>query len=352
MVAADAVLSEELTSTLACGKSAVALETSVVAQGLPWPANVETARAVEAAVRESRAVPASIAVLDGIIRVGLTDAELARLAQPGECEAATRTRTRLKVPAREVQPGRPRPGALNGNHVAKASRRDIAAVIAASGTAATTVSAALWAARRFGLKPWVVATGGLGGVHHEAAHSFDISADLDDLARADGALVVCSGIKSVLDMPATLEALETRGVLVVGYGCDELPGFLTRLSGLPVEHRVDSPAQAATLVRIHRALGLPGAIVLAQPVPEEQALDPEEFDTALEAALGDARQAGIAGKMITPFLLASMRRKAGDRVVAANRALLVANARLAGAVAAALEDPVPERSPGAAFKPN
>jgi pseudouridine-5'-phosphate glycosidase len=218
----------------------------------------------------------------------------------------------------------------------KANRRDLAAVVAGRGCAATTVSATLWIAGRFGPRPPVMATGGLGGVHRDAAASFDISTDLDELARADGALVVCSGMKSILDVPATLESLETRGVLVVGYRTDELPGFLTRSAGLRLEHRVDSPAEAAELVRVHRRLGLPGAVVLAQPVPEPEAMDPDPLRRALDRALDDARRRGVSGKPLTPFLLESIRDATGGASLRANCALLVANARLAAEVAVEL----------------
>src|SRR5262249_18570473 len=191
-------------------------------------------------------------------------------------------------------------------------------------------------ARRFAVEPRVLATGGLGGVHRDAAISLDISTDLDELARADGALIVCSGLKSILDLPATLEAMETRGVLVVGYRTGELPGFLARSTGLPLEHRVDSPGEAAELVRAHRALGLPGAIVLAHPVPEADALDPDELRAALDDALGDARRRGVAGKPLTPFLLEAIRRITAGRSLRTNCALLVANSRLAAEVAVEL----------------
>ncbi len=181
-----------------------------------------------------------------------------------------------------------------------------------------------------------MATGGLGGVHRDAAISFDVSTDLDELARADGALVVCSGMKSILDLPATLESLETRGVLVVGYRTDELPGFLVRSAGLPLEHRVDSAAEAAELVRVHRRMELPGAIVLAQPVPEDRALDSDSLQDALDSALADARYQGIGGKALTPFLLDAIRRATAGRSLEANCALLVANAQLAAEVAAEL----------------
>src|SRR5262249_49546465 len=165
---------------------------------------------------------------------------------------------------------------------------------------------------------------------------FDVSTDLDELARADAALVVCSGMKSILDLPATLESLEARGVLVVGYRTDELPGFLVRLTGLRLEHRVDSPAEAAGLVRARRARGLPGAMVLAQPVPEAEAMDSGPLEQALERALEAARERGISGKLLTPFLLGAIREATEGRSLRANRALLVANARLAAEVAVEL----------------
>jgi pseudouridine-5'-phosphate glycosidase len=286
------------------GTARVALESTLIAHGLPWPENLETALASEDAVRGSGAEPATVAVLGGSIRVGLTREELERLA---------------RAPA---------------GSVLKASRRDLAAAVATGLDAATTVSATLWIARTRGLG--VLATGGLGGVHRGAGRTFDVSTDLDELARADGALVVCSGVKSLLDIPATLEVLETRGVTVVGYGIDEFPAFTTVSSGLPVETRVDSPAEAADLVRAHRRLELPGAIVLAQPPPAELALSKAEMEDALAEALRSADERGIVGKAITPFLLDAIRERTGGRSLAANRALIVANARLAGEVAAAL----------------
>ncbi len=284
------------------GGAVVALESTLVAQGLPWPENLETAREAEAAVRAAGAVPATVAVLAGLVRVGLSGAELEHLARSGT--------------------------------FAKAGRRDLAAAVASGLDAATTVAATLWVARRCGLG--VLATGGLGGVHRDAATTFDISNDLDELARADGALVVCSGVKSILDVPATLDALETRGVAVVGFGTSTLPAFTSPDSGLPLETRADSPAVAAALVQAHRALGLPGAIVLAQPVPPGVALDRDEMEQSLALALAEARERGIAGKALTPFLLEHLRRATGGRSLRANRALIVANAGLAGAVAVAL----------------
>jgi pseudouridylate synthase len=319
------------------GRPVVALESTVIAQGLPWPENLETARTAEAAVRDVGAEPATIAVLGGIVRVGLTDPELVEVARA----AATAVGNPLHA-ADEARAPEPtivrRSGDADGTRPlwAKANRRDLAPIVAAGRHAATTVSATLWLARRFALEPQVMATGGLGGVHRDAASTFDISTDLDELARSDGALVVCSGMKSILDLPATLESLETRGVLVVGYRTIELPGFLTRSAGLSLEHRVDSPVEAAELVRVHRTLGLPGAIVLVQPVPETHALDPAALRHALDDAMADARRLGIAGKPLTPFLLDAIRSATAGRSLRANCALLVANARLAGEVAAEL----------------
>jgi pseudouridine-5'-phosphate glycosidase len=335
MIAETVVYSAAVSSARSEHRPVVVLESTVIAQGLPWPENLETARALEAAVRGVEAEPATVAVLGGVLAIGLTDPQLVEVAR-----AATTAPHSAATPAGSASPERPPP---DGPSWAKANRRDLAPILAAGQHAATTVSATLWVARRFALEPRVVATGGLGGVHRDAATSFDISTDLDELARADGALVVCSGLKSILDLPATLEALETRGVLLVGYRTDELPGFLVRTSGLPLEHRVDSPGAAAELVRAHRALGLPGAIVLAQPVPDADGLDPESLRAALDDACGHARSQGITGKPLTPFLLEAIRRHTAGRSLRANRALLIANARLAAEVAVALwghQDPL------------
>ncbi len=322
---------------MAHGRSVVTLESTVIAQGLPWPANLDTARAMEAAVREAGAEPATIAVLEGIVRIGLADPDLVEVAHSAATEMGNELQPAEGVAAREDASVRTLMDTeCTRRRWAKANRRDLAAIVAAGRHAATTVSATLWLARRFAVEPRVMATGGLGGVHRDAAVSFDISTDLDELASSDGALVVCSGMKSILDLPATLESLETRGVLVVGYRTSELPGFLTRSAGLPLEHQVESPAEAAELVRVHRSLGLPGAIVLTQPVPEPDALDPDALRNALDVAEADARHLGIAGKPLTPFLLDAIRRATGGHSLRANCALLVANARLAGEVAAEL----------------
>jgi pseudouridine-5'-phosphate glycosidase len=298
----EARIAGEVAEALAEGRGVVALESTLIAQGLPWPENIETARQAEQAVRGAGGVPATIAVFGGRFHIGLTAKELEQVAHLGS--------------------------------FLKAGRRDLAAAVARGLDAATTVSATLWIARRAGLS--VMATGGLGGVHRDAAVTFDISTDLDELARADGMLVVCSGFKSILDLPATLDALETRGVPVVGYRTGELPAFTTRSSGLPLETRVESPADAAALARAHRALGLPGAVVLAQPVPEADALDRAAMESALADATAEARRVHVAGKALTPFLLDWIRRGTGGLSLRANRSLIVANARLAGEVAAAL----------------
>jgi pseudouridine-5'-phosphate glycosidase len=340
MVAERVAWTSAVTGALARGRAVVALESTVIAQGLPWPDNLETARAAEAVVRHAGAEPATVAVMGGRLRIGLTDPELVEVSRSAATQArveevsARDSTTAGDAVARSRADFAGGPGAWT-----KANRRDLAPIVAAGRNAATTVSATLWIARRFALEPRVMATGGLGGVHRDAAISFDLSTDLDELARADGALVVCSGMKSILDLSATLESLETRGVLVVGYRTDELPGFLVRSSGLPLEHRVDSPAEAAELVRVHRGFGLPGAIVLAQPVPEAQALDHDSLQDALDAALADARYQGIAGKPLTPFLLDAIHRATAGRSLRANCALLVANARLAAEVAAELASP-------------
>jgi pseudouridylate synthase len=296
------MISPEVSQALASGAAVVAMESSLIAQGLPWPENLETALEAQAAVRSAGATPATIAALGGRIRVGLTDEELGHVASAGTFQ--------------------------------KASRRDLAAAVSRGVDAATTVSSTLWIARGQGIQ--VLATGGLGGVHREAATTFDVSNDLDELARADGALVVCSGVKSVLDLPATLDALETRGVVVAGYRTDTLPGFLTVSSGLPLELRVDTPGDAAAIMCAHRALGLPGSIVLAQPVPALSAIDHDDMGTALAEALEAANASGVRGKAVTPFLLEKIRVATEGRSLLANRALIIANARLAGEVAVAL----------------
>lgn len=302
----------------------VVLESTVIAQGLPWPENLRTARAMEAAVRERGALPRTIAILEGKIHIGLTEAELHQLARSVMGRSG---RDSLREAAAESTP------ALQ---ITKASRRDLAVVLAREASAATTVSATLWLARRAGLRPCVMATGGLGGVHRGAGTSFDVSTDLDELSRADGAVVVSSGFKSILDLAASLEALETRGVPVIGYQTNELPAFTTVSSGLPLEHRADSPEEAAAVVNAHRRLGLPGAVVVANPVPAAEAVDRDTMERTVTEALEAAGQRGVSGKALTPFLLDAVRQATAGASLRANCALLVANARLAAEIARAL----------------
>jgi pseudouridine-5'-phosphate glycosidase len=294
-------VADEVRAAVADGRPVVALESTLIAHGLPWPVNLETACQAEATVRATGAVPATIAVLNGTPTVGLSGAQLELLART--------------------------PG------VRKASRRDLGAAVALKQDAATTVSATMALAHAAGIR--VFATGGIGGAHREA-EPFDISADLTELARTP-VLVVCAGAKSILHLPRTLEVLETCGVPVVGYRTDAFPAFYVRDHAplLPVSARVDSPDGAAALFGAHVRMGGCGA-VLAQPCPVEVAVPPAEFEAWLHEAERDARAAGVTGARVTPFLLARLAELSGGRTLAANRALIVANARLAAEVAAAM----------------
>jgi pseudouridine-5'-phosphate glycosidase len=294
----------EPAEALRTGRPVVALESTLIAHGLPWPLNLETARGAEAAVRKEGAVPATIAVWRGRPTVGLSDAELEELAA-----------------ARNVR---------------KASRRDLAAAVAQGATAATTVAATMALAHLAGVR--VFATGGIGGVHPRGPRGRsavpDVSADLMELGRTPIA-VVCAGAKSILDLAATLEVLETNGVPVIGYGTDDFPAFYLHSSGLPVSARVDSPIEAAALLNAHWALGGAG-VVLAQPVPKEEALHASSLAKHLERAEQLAEDADVHGGARTPFLLARLAELTDGATLRANRALVLANARLASRVAVAL----------------
>jgi pseudouridine-5'-phosphate glycosidase len=294
-------VSDEVRAAVAAGRPVVALESTLIAHGLPWPVNLETARESEVAVRAAGAVPATVAVLDGVPTVGLSDAQIEHLAR--------------------------------SSGVRKASRRDLGAAVALNQHAATTVSATMALAHAAGVR--VFATGGLGGAHR-GEEAFDVSADLTELARTP-VLVVCAGAKSILHLPRTLEILETLGVPVVGYRTDAFPAFYVRGHSppLPLSARVDSPAEAATLFTAHVRMGGAGA-VLAQPCPEEVAVPAADFDRWLGDAEREARTANPTGAALTPFLLKRLAELSGGRTLAANRALIVANARLAAEVAAAL----------------
>ena len=294
-------LSDEVAGALAAGRPVVALESTVIAQGLPRPHNLEAARRMDAAVREAGAVPALIAVLGGRPTVGLGAAQLERLA--------------------------------SGEGFVKASRRDLARLVAGGGNGATTVAATMALAHQAGIR--VFATGGIGGVHRGGEASLDISADLAELARTPVA-VVAAGAKTVLDLPRTLELLETLGVPVVGYRTKELPAFYTAESGLALEGCVESAQEAARLIRAHWALGLASGLLIANPPPADLALPAGLLEDWIAEALDQAAAAGVAGKAVTPFLLARLAALSGGRTLTVNVALLESNARLAGAIAAAL----------------
>ena len=293
-------LSDEVERARSAGAPVVVLESSVVAQGLPHPVNLEAARACESAVREAGAVPAVVAVIDGIVRCGLSADEVRRLAS-------------------------------GADHRWKVGVGELASAVLQKATGGTTVSATCAVAAACGLP--VFATGGIGGVHR--GEGGDVSADLAALARYPG-MVVCAGAKSVLDLPRTLEALEALGVPVLGYGTSEFPAFYADRSGLRLEHRADTPELAAEALHAQRdRLGLPQAIVLTVPPPIDVALERDEVDRALVAAEAEATRQGVSGKAVTPFLLARLAEATGGRTLRANVALLAMNARVAAEVAVA-----------------
>jgi pseudouridylate synthase len=292
--------SHEVAEALAAGRPVVALESTLLAHGLPAPRNRHAADELEAAVRANGAVPATVAVLDGVARLGLSAADLDRVC---------------------------------GGELAKLSSRDLGAAVGLRRDGATTVAATAAIAALGGVA--VFATGGLGGVHRGARESWDVSADLAALAHT-GVLVVCSGVKSILDVPATLEVLETQSVPVLGYRADSFPGFYRRDSGHPVPWRVDTPAEAAAVWRAHRALGQPSGMVLAQPVPEADELDAGLHDRLLAEGLALLSERGIAGKDVTPALLEHFHAGSGGASLRTNLALVRANAELAAQVATAL----------------
>ena len=280
------------------GRPLVALESTIITHGMPYPANVETALRVEAIIREGGAEPATMAVIDGRIKVGLTTEAITALGQ-----------------ARQV---------------VKTSRRDLPFVISQKLTGATTVAATMILAQAAGIKIFV--TGGIGGVHRGAQESFDISADLQELAQTDVA-VVCAGVKSILDIGLTLEYLETLGVPVVGYQTNELPAFYTRTSGFAVDYRCESTAEIAAALTAKWGLGLKGGMVVANPIPAAHALDPALFARALDQALTAAQSEGIRGKAITPYLLAKIKDLTGGASLEANKQLILSNARVGAQLA-------------------
>ncbi len=285
----------------AAGRPLVALESTIIAHGMPYPENVRTAREVEAAIRAAGAEPATVAILRGRIRIGLADDELDFLGRSGQAS--------------------------------KVSRRDLPAVLASGGTGATTVAGTMICASLAGIEVFV--TGGIGGVHRGASESFDISADLQELARTSVA-VVCAGAKSILDIGLTLEYLETHGVPVLSCGQDNFAAFYTRDSGFPADYRLDDPAEQARFIRTKWDLGLAGGVVLSTPVPESAEMSVGEIDALQRQALAEAHAQGITGKAVTPFLLARIRELSGDRSLATNIALVKHNAAVGARLALAL----------------
>ncbi len=297
-------LAPEVAAALARGGAVVALESTIITHGMPYPENVETARAVEAVVRANGAVPATIAVLDGRIAVGLSDAQMQWLAQ--------------------------------AKGVLKLSRADLGHAIAARKPGSTTVAATMIAAHLAGIA--VFATGGIGGVHRGAESTFDVSADLGELAQTP-VTVVCAGAKAILDLPKTFEMLETLGVPVVGYGADELPAFWSRQSGIAAPIRLDTPADIAAMIRARQLLGLKGGVLVTNPVPPADEIPAGDVAAFITAALADAAKAGVAAKEVTPFLLSRMLELTAGRSLATNIALIRNNARVAAGIAVALAGP-------------
>ena len=293
--------SPEVAEARARGGPLVALESTIITHGMPYPRNAETAQAVEDAVRSFGATPATIAVVNGRFRVGLGRKEIDGLAQ------------------------------LSGG-VVKASRRDLSAVAARRGSAGTTVAATMFVAQLAGIE--IFATGGIGGVHRGAEETFDISADLVELSRTRVA-VVCAGAKSILDIQKTLEFLETQGVAIVGYRCDEFPAFYARSSGFRIEHRCDGLVDLARMIRLQREIG-PGGLLIANPVPEDHALEEAAIEKRIAAAVAEAKEQGVSSKETTPFLLKRVVELTGGRSLEANVALIKNNAMLAAQAAVEL----------------
>lgn len=295
-------ISEEVGYALEQGKPVVALESTIISHGMPYPDNVKTALTVEKTVRENGAVPATIAIIKGVPTVGLSEEEIEHLGK-------------------------------EGTKVVKVSRRDIPVVIAKKLDGATTVASTMIFAETAGIK--VFATGGIGGVHRGATETMDISADLEELHQTN-VTVVCAGAKSILDLGLTLEYLETKGVPVLGYKTEELPAFFTRKSGFKVDYRMDSPEEIAAAVKAKDALGLAGGMLVANPVPEEYSMDPDKIEAVISEAVEEAKALGITGKKVTPFLLEKIRNVTGGDSLFTNVKLVLNNAALAAKIAAEL----------------
>ena len=294
--------SPEVAAALAAGKPVVALESTIISHGMPYPQNVETALRVESTIRENGAVPATVAIIGGRLKAGLTPDEIEYLGR-------------------------------KGRGVAKASRRDLPVLVARGADGATTVTTTMIIAAMAGIK--VFATGGIGGVHRGAETTMDISADLEELARTP-VMVICAGAKSILDLGLTLEYLETKGVPVIGYGTEELPAFYTRTSGFKVDYRIDTPEELAAAFRAKQEMGLGGGMLVTNPIPEEYSMDPVRIHAAIDQAVGEAQEQGIKGKELTPFLLARIKDITGGDSLASNIQLVLNNARLAARTASLL----------------
>ncbi len=295
-------ISSEVKKALDEGRPVVALESTIISHGMPYPRNVETALLVEQTIRDCGATPATIAVIGGRLKAGLSRDEIEYLGK-------------------------------TGRGVAKASRRDLPALVARGADGATTVTTTMIIAHMAGIK--IFATGGIGGVHRGAEVTMDISADLEELAQTP-VMVVCAGAKSILDLGLTLEYLETHGVPVIGYGTDELPAFYTRKSGFGVDYRVDSPAELAAMFRAQRDLGYKGGMLVTNPIPEEYSMDKAVIDKAIDEALAQAKAQGIHGKETTPFLLAKVVELTGGDSLDSNIQLVLNNARVAAKTACEL----------------
>ena len=296
-------ISPEVKEALAAGKPVVALESTIISHGMPYPQNVQTALRVEQTIRDNRAVPATIAVIGGKLKAGCTNDEIEYLGKKGQA-------------------------------VTKASRRDLPVLVARGEDGATTVTTTMIIAAMAGIK--VFATGGIGGVHRGAETTMDISADLEELAQTP-VMVICAGAKSILDLGLTLEYLETKGVPVIGYGTDELPAFDTRHSGFGVDYRIDTPEELAAAFHAKLAMGLKGGMLVTNPIPEQYSMPADVINKAIDEAIAESQRLGIHGKATTPFLLAKVKDLTGGDSLAANIELVLNNARLAALTAAALK---------------
>jgi len=295
-------IAPEVAEALANNKPVVALESTIISHGMPYPQNVETALAVEQIIRDNGAVPATIAIIGGRLKAGLSKDEIEYLGKQGLA-------------------------------VTKASRRDLPVLVAKGVDGATTVTTTMMIAHMAGIK--VFATGGIGGVHRGAETTMDISADLEELGQTP-VMVVCAGAKSILDLGLTLEYLETHGVPVIGYGTEELPAFYTRKSGFGVDYRMDTPVEIAAAFAAQRELGLKNGMLVTNPIPEEYSMDPNVINAAIDKAVADAEAQGIKGKQTTPFLLAAIKDITGGHSLDSNIQLVFNNARLAAQTASEL----------------